>query len=261
MIRRAVSSVGAGATYAVTYVGGLVTLFIQTIGWLFRPFAKHRLVVGHMLHIGVKTLPVSGVILFLIGVVIAFQTAYQVRALGGEVLIPALLAVSIARELGPVMTALVVAGRVGAAITAEIGTMAVTEQIDAIDAMAVPPVKFLVVPRLIAMAIVAPILTIYTDLVGLLGGYVACVGKLGLTSGFYFDKAFSALAMSDVMSGLWKSFIFSVLICIVSCYEGMRVQGGAQGVGQATMRSVVVSFILIVVADFFFTLFFYLLPL
>jgi len=253
-----VSAVGRYVTDGVLYVGGLASLFFEAVSWIFKPHVKHRQLISHMLQIGVRTLPVSGVILFLIGMVIAFQTAYQVRALGGEVLIPALLSVSIARELGPVMTALVVAGRVGAAITAEIGTMAVTEQIDAIDSMSVPPVKYLVAPRLIAMALVAPILTIYTNLIGLLGGYVACVGKLGLSHQYYFDKAFGALSMEDIGSGLWKSFIFAIIICIVSCFEGMRVKGGAQGVGRATMQSVVVSFIGIVVADFVFTLFFYL---
>jgi phospholipid/cholesterol/gamma-HCH transport system permease protein len=213
-----------------------------------------------MLEMGLRTLPVSGVIIFLLGMVIAFQTAYQMRELGGDVLIPGLVAVSITRELGPVMTALVIAGRVGAAVTAELGTMAVTEQVDAIAVSGVPPVKYLVAPRFLAMALMVPVLTVYTDAIGVLGGYVVATGKLGLSHAYYFDAVFKALVLSDVFSGLAKSFIFAMVVCVVACFEGLRVSGGAEGVGRSTMRCVVTSFLLIVFADFVFTIVFYIAP-
>lgn len=252
--------VGRQATGLLYYIGGLVLLSGQTFYWLFQPPVKHREIWKHMLQIGLYTLPVSGVIIFLLGMVIAFQTAYQMRVLGGDVLIPGLVAVSITRELGPVMTAVVIAGRVGAAITAELGTMSVTEQIDAVDAMAVPPVKYLVVPRFLAMILMAPLLTIYTDFIGMVGGYAVCVGKLGLSHAYYVQSVLKALVLSDVLSGLAKSFVFAMIICIVSSFEGMRVMGGAGGVGRSTMRSVVASFLFIVLADFIFTMIFYITP-
>lgn len=256
-MRAAVEWVGRGTAGLFEYVGGLVVLAGETLYWLVRPQIRHRDLWQHMVQVGMQTLPVSGVIIFLLGMVIALQTAYQVRALGGDVLIPGLIAVSITRELGPVMTALVVTGRVGAAITAELGTMAVTEQIDAIDAMGVPPVKYLVTPRFIAMVLMVPLLTVYTDIIGIFGGYAVCVGKLGLSHSFFMEAVSKSLVMGDVVSGLSKSVVFAMLICIVSCYEGMSVHGGAEGVGRATMRSVVSSFLLIVLSDFVFTLAFY----
>ena len=252
--------VGHGVLGLVGYIGALVLLATETLGWLVKSQVKHRHIWQHMIEFGWKTLPVSGMILFLLGMVIAFQTAYQMRALGGDILIPGLLAVSIVRELGPVMTAFVIAGRVGAAITAELGSMAVTEQIDAIDAMAVPPVKYLVAPRFLAMILMVPLLTLYTDLIGVLGGYVVCVGKLGLSHAYFIESVTKALVLGDVLTGLVKSVVFAMIVCIVACYEGMKVTGGAGGVGRSTMRSVVSSFLLIVLADFVFTVIFYIVP-
>ena len=161
------------------------------------------------------------------------------------------------RELGPVLTALVIAGRVGASITAELGTMKVTEQIDALRTLAANPVKYLVVPRFLALIVMLPILTVYSDFIGMLGGYIIGVYKLLIGSTIYIKMTFDTLALKDIFTGLFKSVVFAGIICIISCYEGFMTEGGAEGVGKATTFSVVTSFILIIAADCLFTALFY----
>jgi phospholipid/cholesterol/gamma-HCH transport system permease protein len=171
--------------------------------------------------------------------------------------IASIVALSIVRELGPVITSLVVAGRVGASITAEIGSMQVTEQVDALSTLATNPIKYLVVPRFIALSLMLPILTLYADIVGILGGWLICVFKLGITSSMYWNIASEALKFKDLITGLSKTIVFGMIIALVSCYQGFNVEGGAEGVGKATTKSVVVSFVLIIAFDCFFTALFY----
>jgi phospholipid/cholesterol/gamma-HCH transport system permease protein len=152
---------------------------------------------------------------------------------------------------------LVVAGRVGAAIAAEIGTMQVTEQIDALHTLAYSPIKYLVVPRFLALMLMLPILTLYADVIGIFGGYAICVYKLGITSGMYLNITFEAILFKDLFTGLFKTVFFGMIIAIACCYQGLRVSGGAEGVGRATTNAVVTSFILIIVADCLFTTIFY----
>ena len=153
------------------------------------------------------------------------------KKMSAQIYIASLVSLSVARELGPVLTALVVAARVGASITAELGTMKVTEQIDALEAMAANPVRYLVVPRFLALAIMLPLLTIYADVVGMLGGFVVGVSKLHISPDLYLKKTFDALVYKDISTGLLKSLVFALIISIVACYEGMNTKGGAEGVG------------------------------
>jgi len=146
---------------------------------------------------------------------------------------------------------------VGAAITAEIGSMQVTEQIDALQTLSVSPIKYLVVPRLVALALMLPLLTLYADIIGIFGGYLICVYKLGISSTIYTKMTFDALLFKDLFTGLGKTIVFGMVIALVSCYEGFNVQGGSEGVGRATMKAVVTSFILIIATDCFFTALFY----
>ena len=183
--------------------------------------------------------------------------ATVMQRLGSEMYIASILALSLVRELGPVITALVVAGRVGAAIAAEIGTMQVTEQVDALRTLAYSPTKYLVVPRFLALTFMVPLLTLYADAIGIFGGYAICVYKMGITRGMYLNITFEALYFKDLNIGLLKSFIFGMIIALTSCYQGMQVSGGAEGVGRATTNAVVNSFILIIVADCFITAIFY----
>jgi phospholipid/cholesterol/gamma-HCH transport system permease protein len=156
-----------------------------------------------------------------------------------------------------VLSALIVAGRVGASITAELGTMKVTEQIDALETLATNPVKYLVVPRFLALIIMLPLLTLYADTIGCFGGYLIGTTKLNISHAMYMRMTWDPLKYKDVYTGLIKSFFFAVIICVIACYEGMSAEGGAEGVGKATTSSVVTSFILIIASDCFFTALFY----
>jgi phospholipid/cholesterol/gamma-HCH transport system permease protein len=230
---------------------------MQVIFKLHRVHLRFWQVLQQMRKIGVASFPIVFLISLFTGMVLALQSAYQMQKMSGEMYIATLIAFSITRELGPVLTALIVAGRCGAAITAEIGTMRVTEQIDALESMSTNPVEYLVLPRFLALIIMVPLLTVYADFFGMLGGYLVGVLKLGITHSMYVKMTFDPLSLKDIFTGLFKSFSFAAMICVISCFEGLDSKGGAEGVGRATTSSVVRSFILIIVADCFFTALFY----
>lgn len=252
-----VENFGQGALNTVRYAGGTFLLFFRTLFWVAVPPFRARQIFDQMVKIGVKSLPISTLTSFFIGVVIALQSAYQMQKVNADMFIPSLVAISLTREIGPVLTALVVAGRVGASIAAELGSMRVTEQIDALETLATNPVKYLVAPRFIALFTMLPMLTVYADCVGMFGGYLVSVYKLGLSHSLYLKMTFEPLVLKDIFTGLFKTLVFATIICIVSCYEGMNVEGGAEGVGAATTRAVVTSFIMIIASDALFTMLFY----
>jgi phospholipid/cholesterol/gamma-HCH transport system permease protein len=239
------------------FFGGMVNLAFKTIYFTFLPpFSQDRFV-EQAKKAGYDSFPIVGLISLFIGFIFALQTAYFMQRIGSEIYIASLVALSVVRELGPVITALVVAGRVGAAITAELGSMQVTEQIDALETLASNPIKYLVVPRFLALSLMLPLLTVYADAIGIFGSYLICVGRLGISSSMYMRVTFDALLYKDLFTGLFKTIFFGMIIVLVSCYQGFNVEGGAEGVGRATTRSVVTSFIMIIVADCFFTALFY----
>jgi phospholipid/cholesterol/gamma-HCH transport system permease protein len=256
-MKELIERAGGGLIRQIKFAGGVFILFVRTLFWISVPPFRPRQIYEQMVRIGVDSLPIATLTSFFIGVVIAFQSAYQMQRVGAQMYIPSLVSISMTREIGPVFTALVVAGRVGASIAAELGSMKVTEQIDALETLATPPVKYLVAPRFIALFTMLPLLTIYADFVGMCGGYLVGVFKLGLSHALYIKMTFLPLALKDIFTGLFKSLIFASIICIISCYEGMRVEGGAEGVGAATTRTVVTSFIWIIVSDAVFTVIFY----
>ena len=242
------------------YVGELVWLLLDTLRWLAHPSSwRLQRMLEQMARIGWGSLMVVATISFTIGIAISFQIAYQLRKLGlaNPIYTASFSALMVFREIGPVLTALIVAGRVGASITAELGMMNITQQIDALRTLATPPVKYLVVPRFLALMIGLPLLTLYANAIGVLGGYVVGTSQLGFGSTFYFKMAAALLGPRDLLSGLLKALVFAAIICTVSCYEGFCTEGGAAGVGRATTRSVVVSFLLIIAADALFTMIFY----
>lgn len=239
------------------FIGGLSNLAAQAFYWSFIPPYQRKRTFEEAKKAGLDSLPIVSLIGLFIGVILAFQIAYIMQRLGSELYIASIVALALVRELGPVITALVVAGRVGAAIAAEIGSMQVTEQIDALETLASNPVKYLVVPRFLALSIMLPVLTLYADIIGILGGWLICVLKIGISSSMYFKIALDALLFKDVFTGLFKTIFFGMLIALVSCYEGFNVEGGAEGVGRATTKSVVTTFILIIGCDVFFTALFY----
>ncbi|MDD4909457.1 MAG: ABC transporter permease [Candidatus Omnitrophica bacterium] len=244
-------------TAMLVNLGGLALLGVQSFFWMFvPPFSKERFFTQNR-RIGYDSLPIVLISSLFIGIILALQTAVQMQRLGSEMYIASIVALSIVRELGPVITAFVVAGRVGAAITAELGTMNVTEQVDALQTLAANPVKYLVVPRLLALMCMLPILTLYANIIGIFGGYMICVYKLGISSSLYMSITWDSLLFKDLFSGLMKSVIFAAIIALEACYEGLKVKGGAEGVGKATTASVVTTFVMIIAADCLLTALFY----
>ena len=241
----------------IYFFGGLANLATQTVYQTFKPPYKYNHIIEQSRKAGYDSLPIVSVVALFIGFIFALQFGYFMQRIGSEMYIASLVALAIVRELGPVITALIVAGRVGAANTAELGSMQVTEQIDALETLATNPVKYLVVPRFVALSIMLPLLTLYANIIGIIGSYLICVVKLGITSNMYMHMTFSALLYKDLFTGLFKAWIFGMVIALVSCYEGFNVEGGAVGVGKATTRSVVFSFLMIIAADCFITALFY----
>jgi phospholipid/cholesterol/gamma-HCH transport system permease protein len=213
------------------------------------------LLVEQLFQVGVMSLSITSIVALFTGLVISVQTAYSLSSYGGQLFIGDLVALSLVRELGPVLTSLMVAGRVGAGITAELGTMAVTEQVDAIRALGANPIKKLVVPRLLATVIMLPLLVVLADIIGIFGGMITAAAELGQSPDFYLRRVLGALSIADVASGLIKSAVFAAIIALIACHRGLTVKGGAAGVGAATTRTVVAASISILVSDFFITKF------
>lgn len=248
---------GSQIVRLIQYVGEITLLFYQTVCCCFLPPVKGYRILKQAKQIGPESFFIAGLVAFFVGMIIALQMAYQMVKLSAELYIPNVVAVSIVRELGPVLTALIVAGRVGAGITAEIGSMTATEQVDALKAFAVNPIQYLVVPRFIGLVIMLPILTVFADIIGIMGGYVICVFKLGVSHDLFFTMVGEALQPKDVMTGLIKTVFFGAIIALVGCHQGLNIKGGAEGVGKATTAAVVISFISIIMADALFTTIFY----
>jgi len=243
-------------------VGDVMRLFGDTIYWLIAgPFkgkiAKRDGIFYQMVFVGIGSLVIALFVAFFTGIVIAMQSAYQLARFGANIYVAPMVAVSLTRELGPVLTALVVTGRVGAAIAAELGTMKVSEQIEALETMALNPVRFLVVPRFLALLIMLPCLTVIADLVGIFGGFLVGVFNLQLDPYRYITFSFKYMTWKDVYTGLIKSVTFAVIISMIGCRMGLNTKGGAEGVGKATTLSVVTSFILIILFDCIWTGIFY----
>jgi len=214
---------------------------------------RGRSTVVQLYHMGTLALPIVGLIAFMMGLILSFQAAYQLEPLGAERLVADLVSVSLTRELGPVITAIVVAGRSGSAIAAEIASMKVQEEIDALRVMGINPVAFLVAPKLLAMLVALPLLTAFADLLGILGGLLCAVSVLDIPAHMYLERCQAAVIMKDFVSGLAKAAIFAGIIVSVAAYCGFEVTGGAEGVGRATTRAVVLSIFLVIVADLVFT--------
>ena len=239
--------------------GGLGLLTGRALLALVRPPYEIGLWIRQMEQIGVRSLGVASITTIFTGMVLALQTALSLPSLGIKYYIGSVVSKSLVRELGPVLTALIVGGRIGSGMTAEIGTMKVTEQIDALRSMASDPVKKLVVPKLIASLVMLPALTVIGDALGILGGLIVATSTLNLPAGLYLNDVFDSLTLGDVGSGIAKSFFFAYFIAIVGCYNGLNTTGGADGVGRATTNTVVLAAILVLISDFFLTKLFYLL--
>ena len=206
---------------------------------------------------GVKSFSIVSLVSFFLGLTLAMLTSYQLRKVGSEIMVGGLVGVSFTRELGPLITALVVAGRVGAGISAEIGTMTVSEEVEALETMGINPIRYLIVPRFLALLLMLPCLTVCSNIIGMLGGFMIGYFSLDMSPHFYYDLTMQALVLKDIVTGLIKSLSFAAIISIIGCYQGLIVRGGAEGVGLATTRAVVVSMILIIAFDCFWNGVFY----
>jgi phospholipid/cholesterol/gamma-HCH transport system permease protein len=218
---------------------------------------RFRASINEMVKAGYNSVPIVAVISFFIGIILAFQAAYQLKRVGALIYVANLVGVSITRELGPIMTAIIVSGRSGSAFAAEIGSMKAAEEVDALISMGINPIRFIVVPKLIALMIMVPALTIFSDFIGILGGFILSVTILEIHPVNYFLQTVNALLVKDVMTGLIKAWAFGIVITTVGAYQGFKVTGGAEEVGRRTTAAVVASIFLVIVFDLFFTTMFY----
>ncbi|MFC1895216.1 MlaE family ABC transporter permease [Thermodesulfobacteriota bacterium] len=244
---------GKGILAGVEEFGKVMLLLISATTWMFRPPFRLRSVFKHMEFVGVQSFNVVVITGLSTGMVLALQTYYGFRIFAAESLVGSILTLAITRELGPVLTALMVTGRAGSAMATEIGTMRVTEQIDALSSMAVDPVQYLVTPRIIAGIVMLPVLTVIADFTGVAGGYIVGVGVLKINSGLFIAKIVEMVELNDILNGLIKSACFGLILSLVGCYKGFYATGGAKGVGLSTTRAVVISSVSILVSDYFLT--------
>jgi len=252
-VKRFLNAVGLGVIHVVSEMGRMMILFIESLIWVFRPPYRLFLMVKQMEFVGVKSTLVVIITGLFTGGVLALQTYYGFKMFSAESLVGATVGLSMTRELGPVLTSLMVTGRAGSAMAAEIGTMRVTEQIDALSVLAVNPVEYLFVPRVIAGVIMLPILTAISDFLGILGGYFVGVVLLGISSGAFINKLIQYVDLSDLYNGLIKAACFGLILTFVGCYKGYMTSGGAEGVGRATTQAVVMASAMILIADYFLT--------
>jgi len=234
-------------------IGGVTRLAGQSLVRMLTPPLDLTEMLRQLDRIGVGSLNLTNITALFTGMVLALQAAYALSKFGARLYIGELVALSLVRELGPVLTALMVGGRVGSGITAEIGSMAVTEQVDAIRSMAADPVRKLVVPRLWATLAMLPLLTVLADGMGIFGGFLIAVLQEGLSPTFYLQRTAQVLAFDDIWLGLAKPVVFAFLIAVIGCYNGLNARGGADGVGKATTNTVYVIAISVLISDFFIT--------
>jgi len=253
MILNAVAAVGRGTIGACHTAGSLAMFAAVGVSHLFRPPFYWRMFLRSLVEIGYFSLPVVALTAVFTGMVLALQSYTGFSRFSAEGAVANVVVLSVTRELGPVLAGLMVAGRVGAAMAAEIGTMRVTDQIDALSTLSTNPMKYLVAPRLLAGTIALPLLVIVADILGVLGGFIVSTAKLGFNASTYLYKTMDFMQTQDVVSGLAKAAVFGFLIALMGCYQGYRSRGGAEGVGAATTAAVVAASILILAFDYVLT--------
>lgn len=235
-------------------IGKIGKLFIQGLIGTFQLKFKFSDVYVQMVKIGIESLSASLVTGLFVGMVFAVQIANEFVKFGAGKVVGGIVAIAIARELAPILTGVVMAGRVGAGIAAEIGTMRVTQQIDALETLGASPIRYLVIPRLIAGALMLPLLTLLSSVIGFLGGYWVAAYFANINSYSYFEAAEQFMKMSDLFGGLFKAFLFGALITTISCYQGLNAKNGAKGVGESTTSAVVISLISLFIFNYFLSI-------
>ncbi|MFH1549136.1 MAG: ABC transporter permease [Planctomycetota bacterium] len=255
--RTFIARIGRSLSSACEQCGQTLALFIRTLGNLRYIFAARRDIVDQMYYYGAGSVAVTAVFAFFSGMIIAYNTGLVLSQMGLGEAIGSVAAIVFCREWGPIMTAIILTARVGSSMTAEIGTMRVSEEIDALEVMGIDPVRFLVMPRVVALALVTVALTLMSDIIGIFGSAVIGHHRINVEYMTFYNSATSALRMVDVYCGMTKAFVYGALISIVACVQGLRTTGGARGVGRATMISVVASLVFIIIFDLFITRLFF----
>ncbi|HEX9284655.1 MAG TPA: MlaE family lipid ABC transporter permease subunit [Nitrospirales bacterium] len=253
MVATAVAGFGRNTLWIVGEMGRMMVFLLSTIAWMLRPPFRLLQVLKQIHFIGVKSLFVILLTGAFTGMVLGLQGYYSLRKFGAEGLLGSAVALSIIRELGPVLSALMVTGRAGSAMTAEIGIMRITEQIDALDTMAVNPMQYLIAPKVLASVLVMPLLCSIFDIIGIYGGYLVGVDLLGVSSGAYTSSMESSVEWKDVYGGYLKALSFGVIVSWVCTYKGYNTTMSAEGLGTATTEAVVLSSVLILIWDYFLT--------
>ena len=252
LIRYPLQLIGKKFLAQATGMGEVTTLVMQTFYWIFRGAIDTRNTVLQMVEIGMNSFPVIALTSLFTGMVLALQAGASSRNIFNEpVYIGTVVGFSLVKELGPVLSAIVIAGRVGASIAAELGTMKVTEQLDALYTLGTNPVRYLAVPRFLACIVMTPLLTAMANVVGILGGLFITVYQWGVPSTIYWEDIFSFMELDSLFHGLIKASFFGVIIVATACYKGFNCEGGAEGVGKATTSAVMISMVLILISDYF----------
>jgi len=260
---RGIDKVGGATLELVAYLGGLAILTAQTCGWIWRSFVTRKVRFGRfafysqMVRLGVKSVGVVGLVSGSIGMILALQMAPPLEEFGQEARVATIIAIGVVRELGPLISAIVLTGFAGASIAAELGTMVVGEEVEALRAHALNPVRFLVVPRMLATALSLLIVCIIGEILAIGAGWALSVAVFDIPSGIYQQNTLDAIDVADFATGLFKAVVFGIIISAIACYNGLNVTGGAAGVGKATTRTVVHSVEAIIYADLIFTAVFY----
>ena len=233
--------------------GGSYHLLRETIKSMIHKPLPYHLIMDQVYQIGLRSLPLVLITILSIGMVMALQFGIGLEKFGGKIYVPKIVSLSIIRELGPVFTGIMVAARIGSGITSEIGSMVVTEQIDAMRALGTSPIRRIVLPRIIGCFIALPILAVFANSIGVIGGLIVGVNDLGIDPLFNMQKVYATIKLPDYITGLVKTLFFSFMISIPACYFGLNIKGGTKGVGKATTQSVVFSSITIMIADYVLT--------
>ena len=268
LLFRPITAIGAFALGIIEFLGGLGYLILDTLiatraalfskrGWRF----SWRNLWFQMDRVGVKSIPIVSLVMMCIGAILALQMAPILHGFGQVPLVANVISIAVFRELGPLVSAIVLTGFAGASIAAEIGTMVVSEEIEALEAEAIDPIRFLVVPRVVATTIMMVCIAVIGDIMGIIGGMLVSQFFLGINYTLYLTRTFEQAKMQDFTTGLWKAGVFGLLISSLACYLGLGVTGGAQGVGVATTRTVVLTIVALIFVDLMFTAAFYYLGL
>ncbi len=249
-----VPSLGAVASNSIILLGDVALFTLHSFAWMFRRLPAPGTLLPNFYLVGVRSVPVVSITGMFIGMVMAVQTFNQFNKMGLATRLGSMINITIVRELGPVLAATMLAGRIGSAMAAELATMKVTEQIDALACLGAHPLHYLVVPRILACAVLIPLLTVMADFMGIMGGALICTRVYGIEAHYYWQHATDYVVTWDVLMGLIKAVFFGLAIALISCHRGLNSQAGAEGVGRAATEAFVASFVVILVLDFFLAL-------